>query len=170
MRKDSLMRWCIFAVCLLAAAMCLSPAAAEAQCVNGQCVAPGFSTPGVFVPAPVYHVPPVVIVHARHAPRPSQQPAPAEEGSSGPDTTVPSPVPDPAFSFCTPQGCFRPVLPACQPVCSPQHYLPPQFCLPPQHCLPPRPCYAPWPVHSAHVRRSVGVGVNVSWGGSHHWR
>lgn len=103
-------------VCLV-----LTPAISQAQCYYGRCFAP----PPLMMPGPVmqpvYQLPPVVIV---------------EQATAKP-ADGPQPTPDPCFSTCTPQGCFRPV-------------------------YQPQPCHSSY---SGHYRRGIGLnlGVNLSW-------
>ena len=142
------MRWIALLATLMAlvcCSVCLTPNAHAQQCFNGQCFGPQ-----VLYAQPIYQPAPIIIVQKPVQPRTD---SPHSDGSVQPGTPLEQTViftHDPRLSQCGPHGCYRP-----------------QF--------EPRPCYrgpqCP-PVQPGYIqhRRTVGIGLNLSWNSRRSWQ
>lgn len=139
------MKYKLMAICLIAtlSVIAMQPAAAQypsSQCAGGICQAPQHPQAH-----PPLQLQPAYIV---------QQSPHCQQSPQCQEAPLLVPVPDPRFSNCTPHGCYRPAPPAFHTGCSPGY---------PPGC---RPCGPPAAWHAAHYsnyRRSVGLGVSLSW-------
>lgn len=138
-----LLKW-LFPVLFALGLLLTISAQATAQCYNGRCYGPP-----VIYSAPVYAVP---VYSAPVYSAPAHNPAGSEHPSCESPAVNPVlyPCPDPCFTQCTPQGCYRPPwppgpgCPGYQPACQP-------------------------PGQTSY-RRTVGIGLNLTWNSKRTWR
>lgn len=136
------MKWIALLLALVCCTLLLPSAANAQQCFDGSC----YNQP-VFYAGPVYQPAPVIVFQRPLAP--NSETSPGDTGGVPLEQTVIVTTPDPRLQHCSPHGCFRP-----------------QF--------EPRPFYGPHcpPAHSgfAQQKRSIGIGLNLSWNSRRSWR
>lgn len=134
------MKWLAFLAALICCTLFIAPDVHAQQCFGGSCYGPH-----VMYSQPVY-APQVFIVERPTTP--NREPSPGDHAGVPLEQTVIVATPDPRFSHCDPHACFRPQFeprPFNAPHCPPQNgFL--------QH------------------KRSVGIGLNLSWNSRRSWR
>lgn len=133
------MKWFV-GLCALALLVGMCCGIASAQCVNGQCYQQSFVPVGPVV-GPVFIAQPVPMMATNGHQQPTVSAAAVDDTSGGPAGVQMTlrPIPDPLFSRRV--HCVG-------------HFPPPVYCGPPPSCR---------------SRRTVGVGLSLSWHSRRCW-